>query len=84
MSRRAARELRLDLDHSWTVGDMISDACAGRNAGCCGTILVKTGYGRALAAAADGAVDGVVADLLQAARLIVRLDRPAGAEAPQV
>jgi D,D-heptose 1,7-bisphosphate phosphatase len=42
---RAAEELDLDLGHSWMVGDMISDLLAGINAGCRGSILVRTGKG---------------------------------------
>jgi histidinol-phosphate phosphatase family protein len=45
MLLRAARELDLDLAHSWMVGDMASDLLAGRNAGCAGSILVRTGHG---------------------------------------
>lgn len=42
---RAAKELGLALEESWMVGDMISDMLAGRNAGCRGTVLVRTGLG---------------------------------------
>jgi D,D-heptose 1,7-bisphosphate phosphatase len=45
--RRAALELGLDLGASWMVGDMISDVLAGHNAGCRGSILVRTGKGLA-------------------------------------
>ena len=45
MLRRAARELDLDLGNSWMIGDSLSDILAGRNAGCAGSILVRTGYG---------------------------------------
>jgi D-glycero-D-manno-heptose 1,7-bisphosphate phosphatase len=41
---RAARELNIDLENSWMVGDSISDALAGRHAGCRGSILVRTGH----------------------------------------
>jgi D-glycero-D-manno-heptose 1,7-bisphosphate phosphatase len=44
--KRAAHELQLDLENSFFVGDKRSDLEAGRAAGC-GTILVRTGYGRA-------------------------------------
>lgn len=44
MLHRAARDLQLDLALSWMVGDSISDALAGRNAGCRGSILVRTGH----------------------------------------
>ncbi|GAC1449752.1 MAG: D-glycero-beta-D-manno-heptose 1,7-bisphosphate 7-phosphatase [Isosphaeraceae bacterium] len=40
---RAAHELSLDLDASWMVGDMVSDILAGINAGCRGSILVRSG-----------------------------------------
>jgi D-glycero-D-manno-heptose 1,7-bisphosphate phosphatase len=42
---RAAGEMGLDLASSWMVGDMISDVLAGINAGCRGSILVRTGKG---------------------------------------
>ncbi len=44
MLLRAAREMNLDLPKSWAVGDKVSDILAGRNAGCRGGILVKTGH----------------------------------------
>jgi D,D-heptose 1,7-bisphosphate phosphatase len=40
---RASRDLALDLSTSWMIGDMISDALAGLNAGCRGSFLVGTG-----------------------------------------
>lgn len=43
MLLRAAAELGLDLGASWMIGDMISDALAGRNAGCRDSLLVRTG-----------------------------------------
>ena len=70
MVLRAAAELRLDVSRSWMVGDMLSDLLCGRNAGCGGTILVLTGKGRTVAPC-DPAVDYVVNDILEAARLIV-------------
>ena len=42
---RASQDLELDLAHSWMIGDTLSDILAGRNAGCKGEILVRTGYG---------------------------------------
>lgn len=41
---KAARELNVDLEKSWLVGDMTSDILAGRRAGV-KTILVETGFG---------------------------------------
>jgi D-glycero-D-manno-heptose 1,7-bisphosphate phosphatase len=43
MLLRASLELGLDPSRSWMVGDMISDVLAGRNAGCRGSFLVRTG-----------------------------------------
>ncbi len=45
MLLRAAKDLNLNLSDSWMIGDMVSDLLAGKNAGCQGTILVRTGYG---------------------------------------
>ncbi len=44
MLLRAARELNLNLLASWVIGDSVSDILAGRNAGCLGQILVRTGH----------------------------------------
>jgi D-glycero-D-manno-heptose 1,7-bisphosphate phosphatase len=66
MLLRASRDLCLDVASSWMVGDMISDLLAGRNAGCRGSILVRTGYG-AEATDAAAIADHVADDLLAAA-----------------
>ncbi len=68
---RASKDLGLDLKASWMVGDMISDALAGINAGCRGSILVETGKG--IAEGEAGAVEGtpIVADLPAAADMIL-------------
>jgi D-glycero-D-manno-heptose 1,7-bisphosphate phosphatase len=42
---RAAEQLGLDLARSFMIGDKLSDVEAGARAGC-GTVLVRTGYGR--------------------------------------
>jgi histidinol-phosphate phosphatase family protein len=42
MLLRAADDLHLCLKESWFVGDMISDVFAGQNAGCKGSVLVKS------------------------------------------
>jgi D-glycero-D-manno-heptose 1,7-bisphosphate phosphatase len=42
---RAARDHGLDLAACFMVGDSLRDLLAGRNAGCRGTILVRTGLG---------------------------------------
>lgn len=40
----ASRDLNIDLSQSWMIGDRISDVLAGMNAGCKGSIRVRTGY----------------------------------------
>lgn len=42
---RAAKDLDIDLDASFMIGDKESDLEAGLNAGCCGVALVRTGHG---------------------------------------
>jgi D,D-heptose 1,7-bisphosphate phosphatase len=69
MLLRAARELSLDLKRSWMIGDAASDVLAGRNAGCCASIMVRTGQGTELSAD-DVSADYVATDLLDAARHI--------------
>lgn len=80
MLLRAARDLDLDIPASWMVGDMISDILAGRNAGCRGSILVRTGYG-ADATDAIEAADHVADDLRAAAGWILKQHRPTHAAA---
>lgn len=70
MLLRAAAELGIDLAASWMVGDMVSDLLAGRNAGCRGSILVRTGHGSRDPDAAAYA-DHVAADLRGAADWIL-------------
>lgn len=62
MLLRAADELNLDVSRSWMIGDSLSDVLAGRNAGCRGTMLVRTGCG-AKVDADHPAIDEVVNDL---------------------
>lgn len=70
MLLRAARELDLDLAQSWMIGDSLSDVLAGRNAGCRGSILVRTGYGKRHVDETD-AFDFIADDLLGAATIIL-------------
>ena len=69
MLRAAAAELGLDLARSWVVGDRVSDLEAGAAVGA-RTVLVRTGYGTLVdAAALDRAVlnlELVAADLADA------------------
>jgi len=68
MLLRAAAELHLDLSRSYMVGDRMSDLEAGSNAAC-RLILVKTGYGGAVARSLgrDGLTPHCVADNLSEA-----------------
>ncbi len=72
MLLRAARELELNLDRSFAVGDSERDLQAGRRAGC-RTVLVRTGYGRRTEASAGDEVDAdhIAGDLLDAAGWIL-------------
>ena len=66
---RAAREWNLDLSRSWMIGDMVSDALAGGNAGCAGSILL----GDPLSTSRDESADWpVVTTLTEAVRHILR------------
>jgi D-glycero-D-manno-heptose 1,7-bisphosphate phosphatase len=69
---RAAGEMGLDLGGSWMVGDMISDVLAGVNAGCLGSILVRTGKGLTAEEARLEANYQAADDLLAAADLILQ------------
>lgn len=70
MLYQGAEELGIDLERSWMVGDTLADLGAGRNAGCQGIILVRTGRApEALAGVEPPAV--VVEDLAAAADLIL-------------
>jgi D-glycero-D-manno-heptose 1,7-bisphosphate phosphatase len=75
MLMRAALELDLDLGSSWMVGDKLSDVLAGFNAGCLGSIRVRTGKGKAAdadPASASHPEFPIVDDLAAAAALILK------------
>jgi len=69
MILEAARDLALDVGQSWMIGDSLTDMLTGKNAGCRGSILVRTGYGHQVDEAGE-AVTHVARDLLDAAKLI--------------
>jgi D-glycero-D-manno-heptose 1,7-bisphosphate phosphatase len=73
MIEDAARDLRLDLPRSFTVGDRWRDIQAGRAAGV-RTVLVKTGYGEADAAHPQPGVraDVILDNLMEAVGWILR------------
>ncbi len=73
MHRQAGRDLGLDLEHSWYVGDKITDVLPAKQLGGRG-ILVRTGYGRG----EEGRVpEGVLVrnDLAEAAAAILQAGR---------
>jgi D-glycero-D-manno-heptose 1,7-bisphosphate phosphatase len=68
----ASRELGLDLSRSFMIGDKFSDLVVGRNAGCRGSILVRTGDGRVTESKLKPGEAAYVADtLLDAAKWIL-------------
>jgi D-glycero-D-manno-heptose 1,7-bisphosphate phosphatase len=70
---KAARELDLDLAHSYAIGDKLSDLEPGRALGCL-TILVLTGHGQThlqMARERDLQPDHVAADLANAVEWII-------------
>ena len=73
MLQAAARDLGLDLQSSWMVGDTVSDMLAGRNAGC-RTLLVRTGYGAGFSHDM-AAVDREAPGLAEAAKIILSEER---------
>jgi D-glycero-D-manno-heptose 1,7-bisphosphate phosphatase len=79
MMLRAARELDLDLAHSFAVGDSERDLEAGRRAGC-RTVLVRTGYGSATEAGwrSSGPADHTAEGLPDAVSWILKQTRGRG------
>jgi D-glycero-D-manno-heptose 1,7-bisphosphate phosphatase len=65
----AATEHGINLSQSWMIGDKDVDVACGRGAGC-RTILVRTGYGAAMA---DTGADLEVDDVVKASDLILAL-----------
>jgi D-glycero-D-manno-heptose 1,7-bisphosphate phosphatase len=75
MIRDAERDLDIDLNRSWIVGDKKIDVETGKAAGM-KTALVLTGYGRAHRDALTEHPDVVADDLNEAAAQILRLTSP--------
>ncbi len=67
MLEEAARDLKIDLEASWMIGDKDIDIACGRAAGC-RTILVLTGYG---AQQTGSRPDHLAADIPAAAQIIL-------------
>jgi histidinol-phosphate phosphatase family protein len=80
--QRAAAEHDIDLADSWMVGDILNDVEAGRRAGC-RTALIDCGNETEWVLSPWRMPDLVTADFATAARLIVRVARPA-AVAPEL
>ncbi|MCK5243335.1 HAD family hydrolase [bacterium] len=79
MLKQAARELDIDLNSSWVIGDKQADIDFGRQAGL-KTILVLTGYGeetRKQGMAPGEGPDYIARDLGEAAELIIALKKTA-------
>jgi histidinol-phosphate phosphatase family protein len=73
MLLRAARELSLDLQRSWLIGDILDDMAAGNRAGC-RTILLDIGHETEWRWSPERRPTAVAADLADAARQILAAD----------
>lgn len=71
MLLKAAKDFDIDLSASWMVGDRLSDALAGKNAGCRGSILIEAGHFRD-EDRVHPAVDHVVTDVNKITPIILR------------
>jgi D-glycero-D-manno-heptose 1,7-bisphosphate phosphatase len=74
----AARELGLDLDRSWMVGDTDADIEAGRAAGCRTALIVHPGSAHKRSEAAPADLEGPDLDHVSALVLGFSTDRVAG------
>jgi len=87
MLLRAAKEMDLDLEESWMVGDSPHDVEAGDRAGC-RTVRVRAhvgvGHGPAAQADEDVRADFTVRNLVDAARVIVRESAGTPPESPHL
>ncbi len=71
MLLKAASDYDIDLSASWMVGDRLSDALAGYNAGCRGNILIEAGHFRETDRQ-HPAVNYVVSDISEVAAIILQ------------
>lgn len=74
MLEKAARDFDISLNDSWMVGDMLSDAAAGYNAGCKGTILVETEKNQ-LVHTTHPCVDFIVKNITDVTEIITNQNR---------
>jgi D-glycero-D-manno-heptose 1,7-bisphosphate phosphatase len=70
---RAAAEHRIDLDHSWMVGDILDDVEAGHRAGC-KAVLVANGHETEWNLSSERRPEGYCSDLAEAASAILAKD----------
>ena len=77
---KASLERGIDLVGSWTIGDSLTDAEAGRAAGC-RTILIRPEATEAASEARTDEADFVVGSLAEAAEIVVKHTREANHEA---
>ncbi len=77
MLLKASLEHNLDLAASWSIGDSLRDAQAGRAAGC-RTILISTDPAVRPRTGRTGDVDFVASSPLEAAQIVLRYSRPRG------
>ena len=70
MVHEAARDLSLDLDHSWFIGDKVVDLQCGLNAGT-RAVLVRTGHGHLVSVPDAAGAHFVAKDIASAADFIL-------------
>lgn len=76
----AAQVHGVDLRHSWLIGDILNDVEAGRQAGC-KTVLIDNGNETEWLLSPQRLPHHLVADLAEAARIILAVDQPIPATA---
>jgi D-glycero-D-manno-heptose 1,7-bisphosphate phosphatase len=77
MLLKASLERNIDLAGSWSIGDSLRDAQAGRAAGC-RTVLIVEDAAQGAVAGKDGAVDFVAASLEEAVSVVLKHSRKPG------
>mgnify|MGYP001577142136 CR=1 FL=1 len=79
----SANKLNIDISASYLIGDKLSDLMAGRNAGCKGVVLVRTGEGLATEShLLSGEADFIGDSLLASIRWILSQENEAPSMAP--
>ena len=76
---QARERYNIDISNTWMVGDSAKDIVCARNAGCYKAVLVQTGNGKQAIKTLESMKqypDYVVPDLMAAARLVIKNDKP--------